>query len=80
MQLNDVLCNSGTYTGGYSVCERPLWVLENGHCEGQNGLHTHFARQCNICYVDGDGVTWCKWDFTLGSTVEPNDVTIFKDY
>ena len=24
-------------------------------CDGQNGLHTHFARQRNVC----DGVAWC---------------------
>ena len=22
----------------------------DGHCDGHNGLHTHFACQCNICY------------------------------
>ena len=26
----------------------------------QNGLDTHFARQRNICYGDGDGVAWCE--------------------
>ena len=24
-----------------------LWSLD-GHCDGQNGLHTHFPRQCNV--------------------------------
>ena len=42
-----------TLTGG-------IFDLFNGHCNGQNGLHTNFARQCNICYADGDGVTWCE--------------------
>ena len=21
----------------------------DGYCDGQNGLHTHFACQCNVC-------------------------------
>ena len=24
--------------------------LFDGHSNKQNGLHTHFAHQCNICY------------------------------
>ena len=24
--------------------------LFDRHCDGQNGLHTHFVRQRNICY------------------------------
>ena len=34
--------------------------LFDAHCDRQNGLHTHFAHQCNIFYGDGDGVTWCE--------------------
>ena len=26
--------------------------LFDGNCDGQNGLHTHFARQRTVCYVD----------------------------
>ena len=30
--------------------------LSDGHYDGQNWLHTHFARQCNVC----DGVACCE--------------------
>ena len=36
------------------------FVLFEGHCDGQNGLRTHLTRERNICYGDGDGVTWCE--------------------
>ena len=32
--------------------------LSDGHCDGQNGLHTHFACQHNVCYSDSDEVAW----------------------
>ena len=28
--------------------------LSDGHCDTQNGLHTHSARQRGVFYVDGD--------------------------
>ena len=31
--------------------------LFDGHCDGQNWLHTHFARQRNV-------VAWCEWTVT----------------
>ena len=34
--------------------------LFDGHCDRQNGLHTHFACQPNVCYDDGEGVVWCE--------------------
>ena len=40
-----------TLTGG-------IFDLFDGHCNGQNGLHSNFAIQRNICY--GDGVAWCE--------------------
>ena len=30
------------------------FYLFDRYCDGQNGLHTHFARQRNVC----DGVAW----------------------
>ena len=35
--------------------------LFDGHCDGQNGLHTHCARQRNVC----DGDAWCEQAFTV---------------
>ena len=34
--------------------------LFNRHCDGQNGLHTHFVRQRNVCYGDGNGIARCE--------------------
>ena len=31
----------------------------NGHCDRQNGFHTNFARQRNVC----DGVAWCEQSY-----------------
>ena len=39
--------------------------LFDGHCDGQSGLHIHFAHLRNICYSDCDGVTWCERDLNL---------------
>ena len=52
----------------YHTCLKPVHTGRlrhhhcniDGHCDGHNGLHTHFAHQCNICYGDGDGVAWCE--------------------
>ena len=35
------------------------FYLFDGHCDGQNGLHTHSAHQRNVC----DGVAWCERAF-----------------
>ena len=42
--------------------------LFDGHCDGQSGLHTHFARQRNVCYGDSDGVAGCERALTLTET------------
>ena len=41
-----------TLTGG-------TFDLFDGHCDGQNGLHTHFTHH----YGDGDGIDWCEQSF-----------------
>ena len=55
------------------VCSHrtPLSLLTGGtfdlfdrHCDGQNGLHTHFAHQRNIC----DGVVCCEQAFMVSFT------------
>ena len=51
---NDSVTVTVTLTGG-------TFDLFDGHCDRQNGLHTHFACQCNICY--GDGIAWCARAF-----------------
>ena len=39
--------------------------LFDGHCDRQNGLHTHFSHQHNVCYCDDDGFAWYEWAFWL---------------
>ena len=38
------------------------FYLFDGHCAGQNGLHTHFVHQCNEIR---DGVARCEQAFSL---------------
>ena len=51
--LNDTVAVTITLTGG-------TFDLFDRICHGQNGFHTYFARQRNVCYGDGDGVAWCE--------------------
>ena len=51
--LNDSVTITVTLTIG-------TFDLFDRHCDGQNGLHTHFAHQCNVCYGDCDGVAYCE--------------------
>ena len=56
-------------------------VTFNGHCDGQNGLHTHFAYQCNVCnvcYSDSDEVAWCEQAFrpNLIITLQMRDLSV----
>ena len=49
------------------ICHRHLNVdstfdLFDGYYDGKNGLRTHFAYRCNVCY--GDGVDRCKQALT----------------
>ena len=39
--------------------------LFDRHCNKQNGLHTHFAHQRNVCYGDCDRVNACEQVLTL---------------
>ena len=44
--------------------------LSDGNCEGQNGLHTHFAYQCSVFTL-----TWLKvilWKYTQRKIFELN--------
>ena len=41
--LNGSIIGTVTLMGG-------TFDLFDRHCDGQNGLHTHFVRQHNICY------------------------------
>ena len=60
-----MLVNKGSFTPNDSVIVTITWMdstfdLFDGYSDEQNGLLTHFARQRNICYGDGDGVAWCE--------------------
>ena len=39
--------------------------LFDGHCDGENSLHSHFGRQRNICYDDGDRIAWRERAFKV---------------
>ena len=52
-----------------------IFDLFDGHCDRQNGLHIHFARQPNFCYGDGDGVAWCERALTDNPGLSPIKAT-----
>ena len=45
----------------------------DGNCDGQNGLHTHFARQRSVWR---DGVAWCEQGFKLTSKLVLEDTSL----
>ena len=61
-----MLVSKGSFTPSDSVIVTITWmdmaplICFDGYSDEQNGLLTHFARQRNICYGDGDGVAWCE--------------------
>ena len=54
---NDFVTVTGMLTSG-------TFDLFNGHYDRQNGLHTNFPHQCNVCYVDGEVVAQCEQTLT----------------
>ena len=62
--LSDSITVAATLTGG-------TFDLFDGHCDGQKGLHTHSARERNVC----DGVAWCEQTLKI----HPCDV-MFLEY
>ena len=52
----------------------PAPLIFDGHCDGQNGLHTHFARQRNVC----EGVASCER--TLKESYRKPDPTVRFPY
>ena len=50
---NDSVTTTVTLIGG-------TFDLFDGHCDGQNGLHTHFPYKRYVCYSDSDGIVQCE--------------------
>ena len=53
------LCLKGLFTFTITLTGGTFDIFDR-RCDGQNGLHTHFAHQHNVCFGDGDGVAWSE--------------------
>ena len=61
--------DSVTVTVTVTLTGSSTFHLFEGHCDGQNGLNTHFVHQLNVCYGDDEGVAWFERAFKMHFTL-----------
>ena len=76
-----VFHSKGLFTPNDSVTYTVTMTLKGSifdhferHSHGQNGMHTHFVRQHNIWYGDGNGVACCERALTDYSLCRPSNM------
>ena len=58
--LHNVLCNPGVYRHEYSICVRPLYVLENGDVQD-----CYIGRKRKFVFIQSMDFKWSGFCYVL---------------